>query len=116
MYLHGGNAFWLGNAHNFGSTLKARALLFKTDESLNAVDMCYDLVDLPVNFSIGANTVSVWKDMSVFEPMVAFNLSNGPFLETLTFSLEAQDISSVYPLPDTTGGCVTPRLDPLVVP
>ena len=114
--MHNGNVYWLSNGFNYGNAFAARAVIFKTDIDLNPVDMCYGLGDTPVGFSVSANTVSVWKDLSTFEPMVAFDLSKGPFLETLAFSLDTQDISNFYPLPDTTGGCVTPRLDPLVLP
>ena len=90
--------------------------MFKTDFSLNGVNMCYEFGDMPSTFTVPANTISLWNDMSTYEPMVVFNLANGPFLETISFSLNNQDISNIYPLPDTTGQCRIPRLDPLVLP
>ena len=111
--LYNGNAYWMGNGNNYHG-FPTRAVIFKTDFSLNGVNMCYELNDGLNNYTVEANTISVWKDISTYEPMVAFNLANGPFLETITFSLIDQDISNVYPKPDTTGNCQTPPLDPLV--
>ena len=54
--------------------------------------------------------------MSTYEPMVAFNLNNGPFLKTLAPTLENLDISNLYNIPDTNAQCRIPREDPLVLP
>ena len=47
--------------------------------------------------------------------MLHFNMSNGPFLEHYTVETYAYDVSTIYPLPDTTGKCSYPRTDPLVI-
>ena len=78
----------MGNGLNYGTDSAMRGFLLKTDFNLNAVDMCYQLGEPPNTFTITANTISIWKDMSVFEPMVEFDLTNEPFLATISLSLE----------------------------
>ena len=87
VYIKRGNAFWLANALNYGTHMTVRGVIFKTDYSLNGVNMCYEFSDPPSTFTITENLVSVWKDMSIVEPMAAFNLNNGPFLETLSVTI-----------------------------